>query len=160
MLTHEIRPPEWIATAPIRTATSVEIAAAPEAVWAALADHESWPEWFALLDRVEVTGAPIGLGGTRRVVIQRLPFDEVFTVWDEPWQFAWAVTGSRLPILSLMAESVRVTATAEGSRVDWTQGLQARSGFGGVLGPMWRRNQPAIRRGLETLQQRVEQGPA
>ena len=99
-------------------------------------------------------------GGTRRVVIQRLPFDEVFTVWDEPRHFAWAVTGSRLPILSLMAESLQVTATGEGSRVEWTQGLQARSGFGSVLGPMWRRNQPAIRQGLEALQRLVEQGPA
>ena len=56
MLTHEVRPPAWIASAPIRTAASVEIAAPPEAVWAMLADHASWPQWFPLLDRVEVTG--------------------------------------------------------------------------------------------------------
>lgn len=156
MLTHEIRSPEWIPTAPIRTTTSVEIAAAPEAVWAELADHASWPEWFPILDRVAVTGAPVGVGGARRVVIQRLPFDEVFTVWDEPRQFAWAVTGSRLPILSLMAESVRLQVTRTGCRVDLTQGLQARRGFGSVLGPMWRRNQPAIEQALDTLKRRVE----
>ena len=128
-LTHEVRPAEWIASAPIRTAASVEIAAPPEAVWAALVDHASWADWFAMLDKVEVTGAPAGVGGKRRVVIQRLPFDEEFTVWDEPRQFAWAVTGSRLPILSSMAESVLLTPTDTGCRLDYTQGLQARRGF-------------------------------
>jgi uncharacterized protein YndB with AHSA1/START domain len=156
MLNHEIRSPEWIPTAPIRTATSVDIAAAPEAVWTVLADHAAWPEWFPILDRVEVTGAPTGVGGQRRVVIQRLPFDEEFTVWDEPRQFAWAVTRSRLPILSLMAESVELAATGSGCRVTLTQGLQARRGFGTVLGPMWRRNEPAIGQALDALRQRVE----
>jgi hypothetical protein len=156
MLRHEVRPPGWIESAPIRTAASVEIAAAPEAVWAVLADHEAWPRWFALLDRVEVTGAPTGVGGARRVIIQRLPFDEVFTVWDEPRQLAWAVTGSRLPLLSLMAESVRLEPAGAGCRLDLTQGLQARRGFGHVLGPMWRTNLPGIRQALDTLKAELE----
>jgi hypothetical protein len=105
---------------------------------------------------VEDTGAPTGVGGTRRVVIQRLPFDEEFTVWDEPRQFAWAVTGSRLPILSLMAESVGLEVTSTGCRLTLTQGMQARRGFGNVLGPMWRRNEPATRQALDVLWQRVE----
>jgi len=156
MLTHQVQQPSWIDAAPIRTAASVDIAASPEAVWPVLADHESWPQWFTLLDRVEVTGEPAGVGGTRRVVIQRLPFDEVFTVWDEPRQFAWAVTGSRLPILSAMAESVQLEPTASGCRLDLTQGLQARRGLGHVLGPMWRRNLPGIRQALDTLKAQVE----
>lgn len=122
MLTHEVRPAEWIASAPIRTAASVEIAAPPEAVWAALADHASWADWCAMVDRMEVTGAPTGVGGTRRIVIQRLPFDEEFTVWDEARQFARVVTRSWL---SSMAESVLLTPTDAGCRLDDTQGLQA-----------------------------------
>ena len=158
MLTHEVRPAAWIASAPIRTAASVEIGAPPEAVWPLLADHAAWADWFAMVDRMEVTGAPTGVGGTRRIVIQRLPFDEEFTVWDEPRQFAWSVTRSWLPILSSMAESVLLTPTDAGCRLDYTQGLQARRGFGHVLGPMWRTNLPGIRRALETLKEQVEAG--
>ena len=158
MLTHEVRPASWIASAPIRTAASVEIAAPPESVWAALADHESWPQWFRLLDSVAVTGAPTGVGGTRRVVIQRVPFDEVFTAWDEPRHLAWAVTGSGLPLLSAMAESMRLVPTPAGCRLDLTQGLQSRRGFGHVLGPMWRRNLPGIQQALSTLKAQVEAG--
>lgn len=160
MLTHGIRPPEWIATAPIQTSASIDIAASPEVVWGFLADHEAWSDWFAVLDRVIVTGAPSGVGGSRRVVLQGLPFDEEFTAWDEPHRIAWAVTGSRLPILSAMAESVQLEPIEGGCRLVMAQGLQARQGFGRVLGPMWRRNLPGIREALETLRDRVESASA
>lgn len=156
MAQHEVRPAEWIATAPIQTSTSVDIAATPATVWRLLSDHASWPAWFTLLDRVEVTGSPAGVGGTRRVVIRRLPFDEVFTVWDEHQHFAWAVTGSRLPILSAMAESVRLGPTSTGCRLDYTQGLEARRGFGGMLNAMWQRNVPGIQQALTNLRQLTE----
>jgi hypothetical protein len=157
MAQHEVRPAEWIATAPIQTSTSVDIVATPAAVWGFLADHGSWPQWFTLLDRVEVTGSPAGVGGTRRVVSQRLPFDEVFTAWDEGQHFAWAVTSSRLPILSVMAESIRLDPTSTGCRLDYTQGLQARRGFGGMLNAMWQRNVPGIQQALNNLRQLAEE---
>lgn len=156
MAQHEVRPAEWIATAPIQTSTSVDITATPGTVWRLLADHAGWPAWFTLLDRVEVTGSPDGVGGTRRVVIQRLPFDEVFTVWDEEQHFAWAVTASRLPILSAMAESVRLDPTSTGCRLDYAQGLEARRGFGGMLNAMWQRNVPEIQQSLNNLRQLAE----
>ena len=156
MTRHEIRPPAWIETAPIRTSTSVEIGATPDTVWGYLADHTSWPRWFTLVDRVDLTGPPTGVGGARRVVIQRLPFDEQFTVWDQDREFSWAVTGSRLPILALMAESMRLEPTDEGCRLDYTQGLQARRGFGGTLNAMWQRNLPGIQKGLNNLRQQAE----
>ncbi len=86
---------------------------------------------------MEVAGAPAGVSGTRRVVIQRLPFDEVFTVWDEPRQFAWAMSGAWLPLLARMAESVPLQPTSTGCRLDLTQGLQDRRGLDpSRLGPV------------------------
>ena len=160
MIQHEVRLPEWIESAPIRTSTSVQISATPATVWGYLADHTSWPRWFTLVDRVDVTGPPTGVGGARRVVIQRLPFDEQFTVWDEDREFSWAVTGSWLPILALMAESMRLEPTDHGLRLHYEQGLQARRGFGGTLNAMWQRNLPGIQQGLDNLRQMSEtRGP-
>lgn len=62
----------------------------------------------------------------------------------------------RLPLLSLVAESVRLEPTDTGCRLDLTQGPQARRGFGHVLGPMWRSNLPGIQRALDTLEAEVE----
>ena len=65
MATHREHPPEWIDNAPVTVERSVEIAANPEQVWAHVADHETWPEWFGAISKVEVTGEPSGVGGAR-----------------------------------------------------------------------------------------------
>lgn len=143
---HAIRPPEWIDSAPIRVERSVDIAAAPEAVWAIVADHTGWPRWFTALDSVEVTGAADGVGGARRVTVKRLPLDEHFTAWNVDEHFAFAVVTSKIPILATMAESVRFEPVASGCRVTYRQGLQAVRGAGFLLGLMWK---PAAKQ-LET----------
>lgn len=157
MPSHPVQPPEWIESAPIRVEESIEVAAPPEAVWAHIADHERWPEWFTDLDTVEVTGARTGAGGNRRVTAKRLPIDEEFTVWNENEEFAFAVIGSKVPILSTMAESVRIEPAGEGCRVVYRQGLQARRGFGRPLDFVWRRQAPGqLRRALANLKTRAE----
>jgi carbon monoxide dehydrogenase subunit G len=152
-----VNPPEWIDAAPICVERSVDIAAPPSAVWARIADHLSWPEWFAALDSVELTGAPTGVGGGRRVTANRVTMDEEFTVWEPDAHFAFAVTGSKLPILAAMAESVRLEPIDGGCRVTYRQGLQARRGFGRILDAIWKRQgAPALEAALAELKRRVE----
>jgi carbon monoxide dehydrogenase subunit G len=153
---HLVQPPEWIDSAPIRVEETVEVGASPTAVWAVIADHAAWPEWFTALDEVQVTGRATGVGGQRRVVARRLPIDEEFTAWDEEEHFAFAVVRSRLPILGTMAESVRIEETGGGSRVTYRQGLQARRGFGPVLDLIWRPVPQQLRDALANLRTRVE----
>ena len=152
-----VNPPEWIDAAPIRVEQTIEIAAPPAAVWARIADHASWPEWFTALDSVEVTGRASGVGGERRVVVGRLPMDEEFTVWSENEHFAFAVVRSRLPILAAMAESVRIEPTEGGCRVLYRQGLQGRRGTGRLLDAIWKRQgAPALADALVNLRRLVE----
>lgn len=158
MPTHPVQPPEWIDAAPIQVIESVEIAAPPATVWSHIVDHESWPEWFTDLDRVEPLGRPTGVGGGRRVFAKKLPIDEQFTAWDEHEQFAFAVVRTKVPILHALAESVRLEATDTGTRVTYRQGLQGRTGFGWAVRLIWNRAAKGLGPALQNLRQRVETG--
>lgn len=155
---HPVQPPEWIDAAPIRVERTIDIAAPPAAVWKRIADHERWPTWFTTLDRVEVTGAPAGVGGGRKVTIKRLSLGEEFTAWDEDAHFAFAVTSSFLPILDTMAESVRLEATDDGTRVTYVQGLQAKRGCGKLLELVWRNAPEQLEHALAKLKGQAEAG--
>lgn len=158
MPSHPVRPPEWIDSAPIVVDESIVIDAPPSAVWAEIADHASWPEWFTALDRVEPGPTAEGVGGTRRVIAQRLPIDEEFTVWDVDEHFAFAVTHSKLPILAALAESIRLEALdgGESSKVTYRQGVQGRTGFGWLMKLVWSRAAAGLPPALAALKQRVE----
>jgi len=109
---------------------TIEIAAPPANVWQHVADHVAWPEWFPVLDTVEVTGAPAGIGGKRKVTSKRLPLHEEFTAWTEGEQFAFAVVKSPLAFVAALAEDVRIEPTGTGCIVTYRQGIEAKRGFG------------------------------
>jgi hypothetical protein len=156
MATHEVQPPEWIDAAPITVTESVDISAPPAQVWAQIADHTAWPEWFAPIERIEPLGSPTGVGGGRRVFVRRRPIDEVFTAWDEDRHFAFAVTESRIPILASLAESVRLDPNGAGTRVTYRQGLQGRVGCGWLMRLIWKQPARQLADALEQLRHRIE----
>ena len=122
--------PEWIDGAPLVFSNTIEIAAAPAVVWQRIADHVSWSDWFPTLDKVEVTGAPAGIGGKRRVTVNRLPIDEEFTAWTEGEQFAFAIMKSPLFFVAALAEDVQLEVTESGCRVTYRQGIEPKKGLG------------------------------
>lgn len=153
---HTVQPPEWIESAPICVVESIEIAAEPTIVWARIADHENWPEWFTDLDSVEVLGRGSGVGGGRRVTVKRISLDEEFTAWDENERFAFAVITSRIPILSTLAESVQIESTESGCRVTYRQGVQGRRGLGWAMSLAWRPVPGQVRTALANLKTMAE----
>ena len=82
---------DWIDAAPVRIEGRATSSAAPEAVFAELADHERWPEWFPSVKRVTVLGAATGVGARRRVAVPGATVDEEFIVWEPGAR--WAFTG-------------------------------------------------------------------
>ncbi len=159
MPSHPVQPPEWIDSAPIRVERSIDIAAPPAAVWAVIADHVHWPTWFTSLGSVEVTGAPAGVGGKRRVTVNRIVIDEQFTVWDENQHFAFAVVSTKVPFLDTMAESVQIEPTDAGCRVVYRQGLQAKRGMGFLLDLAWRPAAKQLTLALGNLKTLAESPP-
>lgn len=157
MPTHPVKQPAWIDGAPIIVEESIEIDATPAAVWTHIADHASWPEWFEALDAVQPGSTSTGVGGTRRVMVKPLSIDEVFTAWDEGEHFAFAIVGSKLPMLSAAAESVRLEPIAEGRcRVTYRQGVEGRRGLGWLMKLAWTPAAKGLPPALASLKQRVE----
>ena len=144
-------PPAWIDTAPLRNVQERRIAAPCDVVWARLADHEAWPDWFTALKRVRVTGEATGVGGRREVSMSGATVGEVFTVWEPGAQFAFAVVRANRTLAG-MAESVELRAehgdtgdaAAAGCVVTYRQGIEPAPGFGWL----WKLILPRMRREL------------
>lgn len=157
MPTHPVKQPEWIDSAPIVVEESIEVDATPAEVWTHVVDHPSWPEWFEALDAVEPGSTSAGVGGTRRVIAKRMLIDEVFTAWDESEHFAFAIVGSKIPLLAAAAESVRLEPIGDGRcRVTYRQGLEGRRGLGWLMKLAWAPAAKGLPSALASLKQRVE----
>ena len=106
--------------------TTIDIAAAPAAVWRVLADVERWHEWTASIRRIErLDTAAIGVGSRVRIEQPRLRA-AVWTVtdWRPELGFSWV---SRNPGVVAGADH-SIEPTAGGCRVTLTVH------FGGLLG--------------------------
>ncbi len=145
------REPDWIPTAPIVITRSRRIDASVDAVWAWIADHETWPEWFTALKSVRVTGEPAGVDGRREVSMGGLTLGEVFTAWEPGSLFAFSVVKGP-PIVASVAESVALTAEGAGAcTITYTQGIEPARGFGWLWRIIARRMNSELRKGLDRL---------
>ena len=115
----ERRTLEWADRAPLVVQATATSPAAPEAVFAVLADHERWPEWFRSVRRVVVTGEREGVGATRRVHIPGASFDEVFIAWDVGSRWSFTVTSARPRLFRALVEDCRLTPVDGGTRIDY-----------------------------------------
>jgi carbon monoxide dehydrogenase subunit G len=140
----QTQPPEWIHTAPIQVSATREIAATADEVFAALADHESWPEWFSSIDRVERLGdLRDGIGSHRRVHInKRVTVAEEFVVWEPGKAWGFTIVSSSIGGLRSMNELVTIQEIGpDRVRVTYKMGIAPKP----YLAPVVR----LARRGLE-----------
>lgn len=94
--------------------TRVDIAAAPEDIWAVLVDVERWPQWTDSMSEVRLLGeGPLAVGTRVRIKQPRLPP----TVWEvtsmEPLHsFSW--TAAAAGMTTVADHRVTSTSTASG----------------------------------------------
>lgn len=153
---NDLAGPDRIDGASIGASESVLVHATPEVVWRHISDHDSWPDWFAGLSSVVVTGRAQGVGGRRRVTAGPARFDEVFTVWEPSRHFAFAVTASSVPGLDWLAESISLEPVGTNTVVTYRQGLAARRGFGWLWSALWGRVSAQLAPSLQALKNRAE----
>jgi uncharacterized protein YndB with AHSA1/START domain len=123
------QPPEWIHSAPFQASATRELTATPDEVFAALADHESWPEWFTTIIGVERFGdLHEGIGSNRRVFInKRLAADEEFNVWEPGARWGFVVLSATMPGLKSMVELVTIEDLGDGrSSVTYKMGIEGK----------------------------------
>lgn len=142
---------DWLDSAPVRVSRSRRIAQPSAVVWAAIADHASWTQWFPRL--VSVTPGPVAdaVGGTRTVDLGAAAVEEEFLAWEPEQHFAFTVTSSTKPGLRSMVEDIRLTRDGDTAcTVTYTMGIEPVGGtlLRPVVAPFFRK---AITDGLAGL---------
>ena len=105
---------DWIAIAPIAISASAVSTAPPERVFAVLADHERWPEWFPSVRKVEVIGAAEGVGARRRVTIPGSVVEEEFIVWEPGARWAFTAVAAKPRFVKSLVEDCRLEPLPSG----------------------------------------------
>ena len=119
------RPLEWIDTAPVRASRSRRIAQPPAVVWAAIADHAAWTQWFPRMAAVTPGEVADAVGGTRTVDLGAVAVEEEFLAWEPERHFAFTVVSSTRPGLKSMVEDIRLTRDGDTAcTVTYTMGLE------------------------------------
>jgi uncharacterized membrane protein len=136
--------------------TAVDVAAAPEDVWAVLVDIERWPEWTASMSEVKLLDpGPLAVGVRARVKQPRLPP----TVWEvtdlEPLgSFTWKSTS---PGVTTIADH-RLTTAGPGP-VTMTLAIRRTGRMAPLVDRLFRRiTEKYVRMEAEGLKRRCEGG--
>jgi carbon monoxide dehydrogenase subunit G len=126
---------DFIARAPFRFVSTVDLAITPEQVFDVLADAESWPQWATLITKVVWTSPePHGVGTTRTVSMRgNIVGDEEFLAWEPFSHMAFRFNQSTSNALSAFAEDYRVAPTADGCHLTWVMAMKP-NGVAGRLG--------------------------
>ncbi|APY89533.1 SRPBCC family protein [Streptomyces alfalfae] len=109
---------DFTASAPLRLVFTREMAAAPEAVYRALAEETTgWPRWFTAVASCRPAGDGRGRevrlrGGTR--------FRETVLAAEAPHRYAYRVDETNAPGPRALLEEWRLSPAGTGTRVRWT----------------------------------------
>lgn len=105
---------DWIERAPIKITARSQSTASPQDVFAVLADHARWPEWFPAVKTVTVIGAASGVGARRRVSVPGLTVDEEFIVWEPGVRWTFTGLAAKPGILRSLVEDCRLDPLPSG----------------------------------------------
>ncbi|MEU7165976.1 SRPBCC family protein [Streptomyces morookaense] len=156
----KLRPvgPAFAGTAPLRFAFPARMAAAPEAVYRALADEvEAWPRWFGAVTLARPLEAE-ALGGREIRLRGGLRFRETITAADEPKRYAYRVDLTNAPGVRALSEEWALLPVGAGTVVAWTVAMDAAP----LMGPLLRLVRPGVagefRRAVRALDRRLAAG--
>lgn len=126
-MAHRLRPVEsdFVETAPVRLVFTRDVAAAPDAVFHALAeDVPGWPEWFTSVSSARPTegGRQVRLRGGIR-------FEETVLAAKAPEVYAYRVDVTNTPGARAWIEEWRLTPAGTGTRVRMTFALDGTAAF-------------------------------
>lgn len=104
-----------MAAAPVRVERAISLAAAPDAVFAVLADHPGWTRWFDGMRRVRVDDHAEGTGALRTVWVAHTRVQEHFVVWEPVERMVFDIVTASVPGLRAMTEDWTLVPTGHDS---------------------------------------------
>jgi hypothetical protein len=141
---------DWIDQAPIHIQGTGSSSASPDAVFAVLADHERWPEWFPNVKKVEIIGPASGVGARRRVHVPGMVVEEEFIVWEPGERWSFTGTAAKPAAFRSLIEDCQLTARPDGGTdMSYTMHIGASA----LLRPL-------IKAGAGTLRKSISQAMA
>ncbi|AXK32027.1 SRPBCC family protein [Streptomyces armeniacus] len=145
---------EFAETAPVRLVFREEARASPEALFDALSEVDTWPEWYP-----GVTGARPLEGGEQRMIHLRGGGRFLETViTSRPERYSYRSDETNAPGVRALLEDWRLEPSGTGTRVQYTFALDGTAPCRAVarlLGPGLRR---AFRGAVRTLDGRLAAG--
>ncbi|MEU9302497.1 SRPBCC family protein [Streptomyces sp. NPDC048269] len=118
---------DFIDDAPVRLVFAAQTAAAPEAVYAALAEEvDGWPRWFRAVTLARPTHGGAGreiklMGGVR--------FQETIMAADPEQRYAYRVDETNARGVRALLEEWRLTPAGSGTHVRWTFAADGPAAF-------------------------------
>lgn len=157
MATTTPREPEWIADAPNQIERTVTIDASADAIWSVLANNERWPEWFPGFRSCGFTSeAPHGKGSVRSVHQDQFKVSELITAWEPGERWAMTVLSLNAPVLTSMAEEVRLSEVEGQTKLEFRIGIEL-SRIGRLLkDPLLGKTAKSLDLGLSNLAAQVD----
>lgn len=112
----------------MRVVNEGSVPAAPDDVFAVLADAETWTDWFPGCRRCAYAGErPYGVGTPRELTVVPMGrIREHVVAWDVGKRFGYEVESLSMPIARALVEAWDLEATETGSRVRWTFAIDPR----------------------------------
>jgi uncharacterized protein YndB with AHSA1/START domain len=111
---------DWIDQAPFSFSGSAMTKASPDAVFAVLADHERWPEWFPVITKTVILGEQREGVGTRRLTnIPGGSIEERILAWDVGRRFAFTATAVHPAVVHALLDDCRIEPMQSGARVTY-----------------------------------------
>ena len=126
-MAQRLRPvgPEFVETAPVRLVFERDMAAAPDAVFRALAeDVPGWPKWFSAVS----SARPVE-GGREVRLRGGIRFEETVLAAKAPELYAYRVDVTNTPGARAWVEEWRLTPAGTGTRVRMTFALDGTAAF-------------------------------
>ncbi len=148
---------DWIERAPVSFSGSATTTASPKAVFAILADHKRWPEWFPVITKTVVVGPRReGVGMRRVTTIPGGKIEELIVAWDP--EKRWAFTGTAVSpgIVRALLEDCRIEPGQNSCRITYTMYLDPVSFFRPLTDLMKGMMGKQLDKGMRALAARAE----
>jgi carbon monoxide dehydrogenase subunit G len=118
---------EFIERAPVVHVVEAVATAPRAAVFAALADAESWPRWFPGVRTAGYTSPPPhGVGTIRESIVSGTHWVEEMIAWEDERRWGWTVTGASLPFAVAQVELFELNEMGADTSARWTLALEPR----------------------------------